>query len=127
MRMGKQRSAAHSPFPVPVRFKKNSPRQRHFVGEWRRHRGLSQAELGAALGISKASVSRIERSLQPYTQDVIEAVAEILQTDAASLLTRRPDESEPLLSVWERIPSSRRRQALALLDVLARTEPDESD
>jgi transcriptional regulator with XRE-family HTH domain len=110
---------------MPVRFKKDSPRQRHFIAEWRRHRELSQAALGAALGISKASISRIERTLQPYTQDILEAIAEILRTDPASLLTRRPDEEDPVFSLWERIPKSRRRQALAVLKALARTEPDE--
>ena len=109
---------------MPVRFSKSSPRRRHFIADWRRHRGLSQAALGAALGISKASISRIERSVQPYTQDLLEAVAEILQVAPAALLTHRPEETTPLLSVWERIPKPRRRQALAVLEALARTEPD---
>jgi transcriptional regulator with XRE-family HTH domain len=110
---------------MPVRFKKASPRRLHFIADWRRHRDLTQAALGAALGISKASISRIERSIQPYNQDLLEAVAEVLQTEPASLLTRRPEESDPVLSVWERIPKPRRRQALAVLEALARTEPDE--
>jgi transcriptional regulator with XRE-family HTH domain len=110
---------------MPVRFKKSSPRRRHFIADWRRHRGLSQTALGDALGISKASISRIERSVQPYTQDLLEAVAEIFQVEPAVLLTYRPKETAPLLSVWERIPQPRRRQALAVLEALARAEPDE--
>ena len=34
---------------MPIRFKKGSPRRRHFIAEWRRHRQLSQAALGAEL------------------------------------------------------------------------------
>ena len=110
---------------MPIRFKKGSPRRRHFIAEWRRHRQLSQAALGAELGISKASVSRIEHCLQPYTQDLLEATAEVLKTKPATLLSCGPEECETVLSVWERIPKSGRRQALAVLEALARSQPEE--
>ena len=109
---------------VPIRFKKGSPRRRHFIAEWRRHRQLSQAVLGAELGISKASVSRIERCVQPYTQDILEAIADVLGTEPAILLSCRPEESDTLFSVWERIPKAGRRQALAVLRALASSEAD---
>jgi transcriptional regulator with XRE-family HTH domain len=110
---------------MPIRFKKTSPRRPHFIADWRRHRGLSQAALGAALGMSKASISRVERGVQPYTQDLLDAAAEVLQTEPAALLTHRPEHAAPLMSVWECIPKPRRRQALAVLEALARTAPDE--
>ena len=37
-----------------------------------------------------ALVSRIETGRQPYTQDYLEALASVLQTDLVSLLTRDP-------------------------------------
>ena len=110
---------------MPIRFKKVSPRRRHFIAEWRRHRALSQAALGAELGISKASVSRIERCLQPYTQDILEAIAEVLRTEPALLLSCTPEDSATVISAWERIPMSGRRQALAVLEALARTRPED--
>jgi transcriptional regulator with XRE-family HTH domain len=109
---------------MPIRFKKGSPRRHHFIAEWRRHRQLSQAALGAELGISKASVSRIERCVQPYTQDILEAIADVLGAEPATLLSYKPEESETLFSVWKRIPKSGRRQALAVLQALACFEPD---
>jgi transcriptional regulator with XRE-family HTH domain len=109
---------------MPNRFNKGSPRRRHFIAEWRRHRQFSQAALGAELGISKASVSRIERCIQPYTQDILEGVADVLDTEPGTLLSCKPEESDTLFSVWERIPKSGRRQALAVLEALARSESE---
>jgi hypothetical protein len=55
-----------------------------------------------------------ERCVQPYTQDILEAIADVLGTEPAMLLSCRPEDSDTLFSVWDRIPKSGRRQALSV-------------
>jgi transcriptional regulator with XRE-family HTH domain len=67
-----------------------SPKRPTFIRQWRKHRGKTLEQLGEAVDMSHAQVSRIERGLQPYSQPVLEAIADALQTDPASLLMRDP-------------------------------------
>lgn len=83
---------------MPPRIGNPQRRRRHFIKEWREFRGLSQEQLGALVGTSKANISRIEDLKQGYTQDGLEAIADALGTHVATLLTRAPtpqDESLP--------------------------------
>lgn len=101
---------------------------RHYIREWRQYRRLSLRKLadrlinddGSAV-ISYSSLSRIEKGLQPYSQPVLEAIADRLGTDAGSLVMRNPQEDEFLWSVWDRIPETARPQAMAMLKALAKT------
>ncbi len=103
------------------RFQKPGRRNRHFLSAWRRFRDLSQEQLGERVGLSKASISRIESGKTPYTQDVLETMAIVLDTDPASLLAQDPRDEEGVWTLIERLrrltPSARRR-ALAVLDAL---------
>jgi transcriptional regulator with XRE-family HTH domain len=65
-------------------------RSRHFVREWRKFRGLTQEKLAERLETTKANISRIENLHQGYTQDFLEACADVLKTEPAMLLTRNP-------------------------------------
>jgi transcriptional regulator with XRE-family HTH domain len=75
---------------MPHRIAFAKKRRPTFFKQWRAHRGLSQERLAERLDTSVASVSRIESGRQPYTQDYLEALASVLQTDPVSLLTRDP-------------------------------------
>jgi transcriptional regulator with XRE-family HTH domain len=115
---------------MPIRLKKPGPRNRHFIGPWRRFRGLTQEQLGERIGMSKASISRIENGETPYTQDVLETLAIVLNTTPASLLAEDPraeDGAWQLLAKLRQFSPSEQRQALAILDalVLNRSPPDE--
>lgn len=81
------------------------------------HRGLSQEQLADRLETSVASISRIENGTQPYTQDVLEALAEALATDPASLLMRDPTDPEAIWSIWEQAKQGER----TLIEELARS------
>lgn len=71
-------------------------RRPHFVREWRKFRRLTQEQLAEQLDTTKANISRIENLHQGYTQDFLEACAEILKTEPAALLTRNPfDDTAP--------------------------------
>lgn len=87
--------------PKRIGFKKTRARKRTFIREWREFRGLSQEALGERLETSGGSISRIESGQQPYTQDTLEALAEALTTDPASLLTRNPEDQDSIWPIWE--------------------------
>lgn len=80
-----------------------------FFKQWRIHRGLSQDRLAERLETSTASVSRIEKGVQPYTQDYLEALADALQTEPSSLLMRDPTAPDPIWTLWERAKQAERK------------------
>jgi transcriptional regulator with XRE-family HTH domain len=97
---------------MPRRIRLKPRRQPHFIRQWREHRGLTQQSLAERLHMSAAQLSRIENGHQPYTQDLLEACAEALRTDPASLLMRNPSDPEAIWSVWERAKPAQRRQLM---------------
>lgn len=103
--------------PKRIAFQKPRARRRTFIKEWRQHRGLSQEQLADRLETSVASISRIEKGTQPYTQDVLEALADALMTDPASLLMRNPEDPDAIWSIWERAKTGERH----LIEELARS------
>jgi hypothetical protein len=91
---------------VTPRFRKPQYR-RTFIRQWRKYRNdmsleaLADRISAAGVETTHASLSRIERGLQPYNQALLEAAADALQTDVASLLMRDPSDSEGLWSIWD--------------------------
>lgn len=70
---------------------------RHYIKEWRTHRGLSLRKLAERMEsepgedlISAMSLSRIERGLQPYSQPILEALSIALDTTIWSLISVNP-------------------------------------
>lgn len=73
--------------------KKNKPRPT-FIKEWRKHRGLTQEQLGDRLGLTQATVARIEQGKIAYTQPVLEAMADALRCEPADLIMRDPSRAD---------------------------------
>lgn len=103
--------------PKRIAFQHKRARRRTFFKEWRLHRGLSQEQLADRLETSVASISRIESGSQPYTQDVLEALADALMTDPASLLMRNPEDPDAIWSIWDQAKKGERQ----LIEELARS------
>ena len=85
---------------MPQRITKSGPYRLTYIRAWREFRQLSQDRLVERVreyvdSFSKASLSRIERGLQPYTQETLEALAVALQCEPADLIMR-----DPTNSVW---------------------------
>jgi transcriptional regulator with XRE-family HTH domain len=72
-------------------------------------------------GMTHASLSRIERGLQPYSQPVLEAIADALTTDAASLIMRDPSDPEGIWSVWDRAKAGERKMIVDLAKTVIKT------
>src|SRR5207342_1952034 len=79
--------------------RKQPPRPRgqfrkSFIRQWRDYRGLTLERLADRVGMTAGNLSQLERGNQGYTQNTLEALAQALQTDTASLLMRDPSDSE---------------------------------
>jgi len=103
---------------MPPRVAFNPQRRRHFIREWRKHRGLTLERLAERLETSAGNISRIEKGQQPYTQDFLEAVAEALSTDPASLIMRDPTQPDAMWSLWEHAKPGEKRQIEAVVRAL---------
>lgn len=97
----------------------------HFILEWREFRNLTQEQLSERLReaqgllITRASLSRIERGLQPYSEPILKALAaELTGGDKASLLIRNPADPEGIWSVWDQAMPGERRLIVELAKTL---------
>jgi len=97
------------------------PKSRHFLKEWRKHRHLTQGQLAERIGTSHTNLSRIERGETGYSQGFLEAAADALGTDPASILMRDPSDPEGLWSVWDQVQPAQRRQIVEIAKALIKT------
>lgn len=103
--------------------KRKPPKEKHtrtFVRQWRLHRRLTLEQLAERIGSTDASVSRIERGLQPYTQQTLEALAKALDCTPADLIQRDPGTPAPIWEIWSLIPESEQERATEVLRALAK-------
>lgn len=107
--------------PKRIAFQKPRNRRRTFFKEWREFRELSQQQLADRLDTSVPSISRIENGTQPYTQDVLEALAEALRTDPASLLMRNPSDPEAIWSLWDSAKPAERKMIVDIARTVTKT------
>src|SRR5579859_1628556 len=91
-----------------------------FIKEWRIYRGLTQEQLAERLETSKTTISELESGNRGYTQDGLEAIAEALGTDPASLLMRRPGQDE-IWSVWEQAKPGQKTQIIEVVKTIIKT------
>ena len=117
---------------------KDEPPPGHYFRQWRKLSGLtleqaadrieraSEARADASpasrpISMTHATLSRIERGKLPYSQGLLEILAQVYRTDRASLIMRDPSEPEGLWSIWEQLKPVERVQALEVLKALQRT------
>lgn len=87
-----------------------------FIRDWRKYRGISQDRLAEVIGLTQATVARIERGDIAYTQPVLEAMAEALKCLPGDLITRNPTDRIGIQEVWDQIPEANRDQAAKVLE-----------
>lgn len=71
--------------------------------------------------ISEGQLSRIERGEQPYSQDLLEAIARIMGCEPPDLLNVDPTRPEGIWTVYESLTPPQKVQAVELLKVLKGT------
>jgi transcriptional regulator with XRE-family HTH domain len=98
-----------------------------FIRQWRLKRKLSLRQLanrmekepGGELIVSHASISRIEKGQQPYSQEILEALAEALQVSKGALLEINPEKEGEVIDLVRRLDEAKRAQAMDYLRFLA--------
>ena len=110
----------------------------HYLREWRKASGLTleqaadriervaevRADAGPCarpIGMTHATLSRIERGKLPYNQVLLELLAHVYRTDRASLIMRDPSDPDGLWSIWEQLKPRERAQAVEVMKALHRT------
>lgn len=93
---------------------------RHFLRAWRKHRDFTLERLADRVGTTHATLSRIERGKQPYSQELLEALAEALGTTPASLIMRDPAQKDAIWDIWDQIPSEERARAAQMLEIFTK-------
>jgi transcriptional regulator with XRE-family HTH domain len=92
-----------------------------YIAQWRDFRGLTQEQLAGRLGMTQSHLSMLENRKRGYTQETLEAIAEALQTDAASLLMRNPMKDEAIWTIWEHAQPGERRLIVDLAKTVVKT------
>jgi len=96
---------------------------RTYIREWRKHRGLSLEELASRVETTAATLSRIERGQQPYSQPLLEALAQTLNCRPADLIMRPPGMIDTIESVFGELSPTSQKQFLAVVKALKDAEP----
>jgi transcriptional regulator with XRE-family HTH domain len=103
------------PLPKPRRFRPT------FIAQWREFRTLTQEQLAARLDMTQSHLSMLENGKRGYTQETLEAIADALQTDVASLLMRNPMADEAIWSIWEQAKPGERQMIVEIAKTIAKT------
>tara|TARA_Y100000310_G_scaffold182419_1_gene182519 strand:+ start:1327 stop:1755 length:429 start_codon:yes stop_codon:yes gene_type:complete len=106
--------------------KKSNKRQEFqptLIRLWRKHRNLTQERLAERVTLSVASISRLENGKQPYTQPVLEELANALDCEAPDLIARKPGEpNDEVQRLLERMDSVQKKQAVQILQTFTGDE-----
>lgn len=97
-----------------------------YIKEWRLHRGLSLRQLAARIEkepgeelISFASLGRIEKGQQPYSQPILEGLSRALDVSPSMLLEMNPERDGQVIDLVRHLNEEKREQAIKILKALA--------
>jgi ribosome-binding protein aMBF1 (putative translation factor) len=93
-----------------------------YIRQWRNHRGMSLDQLAERVPMDKSNLSKVERGLLPYNQEMLERLADALRTDVASLLMRNPADGASIWSLWDHASPGERRQIESVVSALVSTK-----
>jgi transcriptional regulator with XRE-family HTH domain len=99
-------------------------RKATYIRAWRNERGYTLDDMVGRLDtlgvpITGASLSRIERGQQPYSQDILEAIAEALAVSPADLIENNPAMPDAeIVDLMRHLDEREKRQAASVLKAM---------
>lgn len=89
-----------------------------FIRQWRLYRGYSLDKLAQMVPMDKSNLSKVERGILPYNQEMLERLADALMTDVASLLIRDPTRPQAIWTIWEQASPGEKAQIESVAEAL---------
>lgn len=89
-----------------------------FIRQWRQTRHMSLDVLADRVPMDKGNLSKIERGLLPYNQELLEKLADALQVEVASLIMRDPTSPSLIWSIWDMASQGERLQIERVAEAL---------
>ncbi|PWJ80601.1 DNA-binding XRE family transcriptional regulator [Pseudaminobacter salicylatoxidans] len=99
------------------------PLGNHFLKEWREHFKLDQEELAERINLSRTTISKIETKDSPYSQRILEAIAEVYRCSPAQLLMQNPSRPDSLVQLFEqaeKLEGDRRAHVMSIIEAALR-------
>lgn len=99
-----------------------------YFKEWREHRGKTQAQvvgslemMGGDLPTTAASLSRLENGKQPYSQPILEALAEVYDAEPADLIAVNPLKERDVIDFMRHLNEQQKRQVMAIAEAVVKS------
>lgn len=89
-------------------------KRRHYIREWRKHRGLNQEQFAERIGVTQSFVSKVENGKQSPDLSFLEVTAEALRCTPADLIMRDPTAPEAIWDIWEQLQPVQRVQLIEI-------------
>lgn len=77
---------------------------------------MSLEVLADRAGIDKGNLSKVERGLLPYNQEMLERLGEILGTDPGNLISRDPTKEGKVLDMVQHLNDRERDKVVAYIE-----------
>ncbi len=100
-------------------------KRRHFLRMWREHRGKTLVQVAEFLHMTHGNLSKIERGLVPYNEELLDKLAELYNCDAVDLIIRDPTDPIDIWSVWENAKPGDKRKIVSIAQTIVNGEPGE--
>jgi transcriptional regulator with XRE-family HTH domain len=97
---------------------KTRQRRKTFFREWRKYRGLTLEQAAEKAGMTPGNLSAMERGTQGFTQDGLEALADVYKANPGWLLDVDPKVQEDIFSVWEAAKPGDRKKIIDISKTL---------
>lgn len=116
--------ARFSRFAHPVHMAKGG-KPAHFIRQWRKFRGYTLENLAERIGMTHQNLGKIERFKVPYTQHLLEHLAEHLRCEPVDIIIRDPTVGDMgIWSIWDELKPTQQRVVVELAQSLKRTGTD---
>jgi transcriptional regulator with XRE-family HTH domain len=86
----------------------------HFLREWRQFRNKTLVQVAEHLHMTHGNLSKIERGIVPYNQDLLDALADLYMCEPPDLIIRNPVDLEGIWSVWDNAKPGDRAKILSI-------------
>lgn len=93
-----------------------------FLREWREDKNITVEGLAERIGVSGATISRLENRKQPYSQPLLEALADALSCTPGDLVSRPPGFHDRLKAIISDLDPDAQKRALAVIQALKDSE-----